>query len=257
MREKKDLLPAQRQNLIKDFLIETGFVSITDLGIHFNVSEMTIRRDLDELERQGLIQRTYGGAGPTEPAFYEMSFKAKYFQHAEEKQRIGIAAAGLIREGQTILLDSGTTTDLIIKNLENIHVTVITNALNIVSEAMKYPEMEVMVAGGMLRKGLNYMMGPQTNDFMKTIRADVFFLAVEGVDTRAGFTVPDLYNADNKRAMIKASQRVVVVTDHSKLGRISTCSIIPLNQANLLITGKEADQGIVEELCEHIEVMIV
>lgn len=257
MKEKKDLLPAQRHNLIKNFLIETGFVSIAHLGLQFNVSEMTIRRDLDELERQGLIQRTYGGAMPNEPAFYEMSFKAKYFQNAEEKQRIGIAAAGLIQEGQTILIDSGTTTDLIIRNLENNHITVITNALNIVSEAMKHPEIEVMVAGGMLRKGLNYMIGPQTNDFMKTIRADMVFLGVEGVDVRAGFTVPDLINADNKRAMIKASQSVVVVTDHSKLGRISSSSIIPLNQANLLITGKEADQKIVQELCKHIEVMVV
>jgi DeoR family transcriptional regulator, fructose operon transcriptional repressor len=255
--EKKDLLPAQRQNLIKDFLIETGFVSIADLGTRFAVSEMTIRRDLDELERQGLIQRTYGGALPSEPAFYEMSFQAKYFQHAEEKMRIGKAAAGLVREGQTILLDSGTTTEHILKNLPEMRVTVITNALNIASQAMKHPDMEVMVAGGVLRKGLNYMVGPQTNDFLKTIRADVVFLAVEGVDLRAGFTVPDPYNADNKRAMLQASQRVVVVTDHSKLGRVSTSSIIPLDQANLLITGQEAEQGILEQLSEHIEVMAV
>ena len=254
---KKDLLPAQRQSLIKDFLVKTGFVSIADLGAEFGVSEMTIRRDLDELQNQGLIQRTYGGAVSTEPTFFEMSFQAKCSQCEEEKKRIGIAAANLIDDGQTILLDSGTTTDQITKNIKDKHVTIISNALNIISEAMKSPNVEVMVAGGMLRKGLNYTMGPQTSDFMKTIRADVVFLAVEGVDERAGFTVPDLFNADNKRAMIEAAQKVIVVTDHSKLGRVSTSSIIKLNQAHLIITGKEADRNIISQLEKHIEVMLV
>jgi DeoR family transcriptional regulator, fructose operon transcriptional repressor len=254
---KKDLLPAQRQNLIKDFLVKTGFVSIADLGAEFGVSEMTIRRDLDELQNQGLIQRTYGGAVSTEPTFFEMSFQAKCSQCEEEKKRIGAAAAELIVSGQTILLDSGTTTDQIIKNVKDKHITIISNALNIISEAMKNPNTEVMVAGGMLRKGLNYTMGPQTSDFMKTIRADIVFLAVEGVDERAGFTVPDLFNADNKRAMTEAAQKVIVVTDHSKLGRVSTSSIIKLNQAHLLITGKEADENIISQLRKHIEVILV
>lgn len=256
-RSRIELLPVQRQNKIKDFLVETGFVSIAALGENFGVSEMTIRRDLDELERQGLIQRTYGGAISSEPAFFEMSFQAKASQNEAEKQRIGVAAASLIQDGQTLLLDSGTTTNQIIKNIKGKHLTVITNALNIVSDIMKDPDIEVMLAGGMLRKGLNYTMGPQTSDFMKTIRADIFFLAVEGVDPTVGFTVPDLYNAANKRAMAEASKKVIVVTDHIKLGRVSASSIITLDQAHLLITGKEADKSIVAELRSHIEVMLV
>jgi DeoR/GlpR family transcriptional regulator of sugar metabolism len=256
-KNKKELLPAQRQNRIKNFLVETGFVSIAELGKEFDVSEMTIRRDLDELERQGLIQRTYGGAVSTEPAFFEMSFQAKASQCEEQKRRIGMAAASLVKAGQTIIIDSGTTTDQIIRHIKDTQITVITNALNIVSEAMKNPDIEVMLAGGQLRKGLNYTLGPQTSDFIRTIRADIFFLAVEGADVRGGFTVPDLYNADNKRTMVNAAQRVIVVADHSKLGRVSTNSIIPLDQASLLITDTEADPGIVEELCEHIEVMLV
>ncbi|MDY6873998.1 MAG: DeoR/GlpR family DNA-binding transcription regulator [Chloroflexota bacterium] len=254
---KKDLLPIQRQNLIKDFLVETGFVSIADLSEEFSVSEMTIRRDLDELESQGFIQRTYGGAVSSEPTFFEMSFQAKSPQYGEEKRRIGRAAAEIIKSEDTIILDSGTTTDQIIRNLKTLPTAIISNALNVVSEAMKYPEIEVFVAGGMLRSGLNYTIGPQTSAFMETVRADILFLAVEGVDTRAGFTVPDLYNADNKRAMARAAQKVIAVTDHSKLGRVSTSSIFALEQADLLITGKEASDECVAELREHIDVLLV
>lgn len=256
-RPRNELLPAQRQRMIKDYLVEAGFVSITSLGRQFNVSEMTIRRDLEALERQGLIQRTYGGARPTEPTFFEMSFQAKASQHEEEKRRIGLAASAMIQEGQTILLDSGTTTDQIMRGIQDTRITVISNALNVILEAVKHPRVEVMVAGGMLRKGLNYTTGPQTSDFMKTIRADILFMGVEGVDVRAGFTVPDLLNADNKRAMANAAQRVIVVADHSKLGRISTSSIFPLNGASLLITGQEADPEMIEQLRRQIEVQLV
>jgi DeoR/GlpR family transcriptional regulator of sugar metabolism len=175
----------------------------------------------------------------------------------DEKQRIGAAAAALIQAGQTILLDSGTTVDAVIKNVREARVTVVTNALNIASEALKHPEMDVLIAGGMVRKGLNYMVGPQTNQFLQTIRADILFLAVEGVDLRAGFTVPDVYNADNKRGMVASAQKVVVLADHSKLGRVSTCSIIPLHQAHLLITGSEANATLIAELRRYIEVLQV
>jgi DeoR family transcriptional regulator, fructose operon transcriptional repressor len=254
---RKELLPVQRQSMIKDFLVEKGFVSIAVLGQQFNVSEMTIRRDLDELESQGLIQRTYGGAVSTEPTFFEMSFQAKASQYAEEKSRIGKTAADLVQAGQTIILDSGSTTDQIAKNLKNMRLTVITNALNIVSELNKYTDIEVMVTGGMLRKGMLCLAGPHATDFMKTVRADILFLGVEGVDMRAGFTVPDIYTADNKRSMAKAASKVYVVADHSKLRRVSTSSIISFDQANLLITGKEADEKTIAELRKHLEVMLV
>jgi len=255
--QRKELLPIQRQGLIKDFLVEKGFVSIAELGLRFAVSEMTIRRDLDELEGQGLIQRTYGGAVSSEPVFFEMSFQAKATQWAGEKFRIGQAAAGMIQEGQTVILDSGTTTDQVARNLKNMRLTVITSAMNVVSELNKHSKIEVLVAGGLLRKGLLYLSGPQTSDFMRTIRADVVYLAVEGVDMRAGLTVPDMYNADNKRSMVQAAQRVVVLADHSKLGRISTSSIIPIEQASLLITGQEADEKLVADLRKFIEVRLV
>lgn len=257
MKEKKDLLPVQRQSLIKDFLVETGFVSIAGLSERFQVSEMTVRRDLEELERQGFIQRAYGGAVPTEPAFFEMSFQAKVTQYAAEKHRIGAAAAGLIQTGQTVLIDSGTTTDAILRHVKDTRITIITNALNIAAEAARRPQMDVMIAGGILRKGLNYLEGPQTSAFMNTIRADLLFMAVDGVNCRAGFTVPDLYNAENKRAMAAAAQKVIVVADHSKLGRVSTSSIMPLEQAGLLITGAEAADEIIADLREQIEVLVV
>ncbi len=250
-------LPAQRQKLIKNYLVEHGFASVEELGKQFKVSEMTIRRDLDELQRQGLLQRTYGGAMDSDVAFFEMSVTAKEDTFAREKARIGIAAAAMINDGDTVMLDSGTTTMQIACALRNKRLTVVTNALNIATELAKYPDIDILVAGGLLRKGPLNTVGPQTDHFIQELRVDKAFLGVEGVDLDYGISVPDPINVQNKQAMIKISNQSIVVTDHSKLGRSTTSSIASLEQIDLIITGKEADPELVKLLQTKVDLKLV
>jgi DeoR family transcriptional regulator, fructose operon transcriptional repressor len=251
------MLQAQRQSGILDYLTSEGFASVAELGQHFQVSEMTIRRDLAELEQRGLLQRKYGGAVAGEAVFFEMAFQAKNALFIAEKQRIGLAAASLVKPGQTVLLDSGSTTGQVAACLRDMHLTVVTTGLNIASDLLAADGIELHLAGGMLRKATLSLVGPQTDDFLKTIRADWLFLGVDGVDVFSGFTVPDIINARTKRAMVAAARKTVVVTDHSKLGRNTTSHIVPLEGASLLITGHEADPELVQTLRQHVEMMLV
>ncbi len=251
------MLPIQRQKKIKDYLVKNGFASVDELGKVFNVSGMTIRRDLDELQRQGLIQRPYGGAMDTERAFFEMSFRAKAGQFAEEKERIGKACADLVQNGDTVFIDSGTTTYQVARFIKDKIITVVTNSLNIALELATSPTVDIQVTGGILRKGSLNVYGPQTEIFLNQIRANKVFIGVEGVDLDSGITVPDPINAQNKQSIIKISKLTYVVADHSKLGRNTASHIAPLEAVDLIISGKEADPEILKQLSKKVNVKLV
>jgi DeoR/GlpR family transcriptional regulator of sugar metabolism len=250
------MILAERQNAIVNLLAERGFASVAELCQMFSVSEMTVRRDLSELEKQGLLQRTHGGATVAESAFFQISFKAKLTQFVAEKERIGKAAAEMVRDGDVVILDSGSTTTQVARHLKDKRITVVTNALNIASELLDCPQIEIHVAGGLLKKLPVNLVGPQTAAFFKEVRADKLFLGVEGVDVNGGLTVPDVIEAPAKRAMISCAGQTIVVADHSKLGRNTLSTIVPLAEADFLITGKEATAETVEQLREHIKVIM-
>jgi DeoR/GlpR family transcriptional regulator of sugar metabolism len=250
------VMHAKRRKVIINFLAEHGFVSVAELCQLISVSEMTIRRDLADMEKQGLVQRTRGGATITESAFFQISFKAKLTQFVEEKGRIGQAAAAMVRDGDVVILDSGSTTLQVAKHLKDKRITVVTNALSIASELLDCPQIEIHVAGGLLKKLPVNLIGPQTTNFFRKVRADKLFLGVEGVDVNGGLTVPDVLEAPVKQAMIGSAKQIIVVADHSKLGRNNLSTILPLAKADFLITGREAAAETVERLGEHIKVIV-
>ena len=247
----------KRHNAMIEFLYKHGFADVMRLSKEFSVSEMTIRRDLAELEEQGLIKRTYGGAKPNETRLHELSLKVKINQFVEEKKRIGQAAAELISNEDTIILDTGSTTFQILPHLVDKHITVITNGLTIAVELGNYPQIKTFVAGGMLRPGPLSVVGPQTETFLLGLSVDKLFMGVDGIDIEAGFTVPDLFDAHTKKAMIRCAQQVIVVADHTKLGNRAFAPIAALDQANLLITDSDAPDEVISQLREHIEVLVV
>ncbi len=251
------MLPAGRRKAILEVLAKKGFVTVAELGQMFSVSEMTVRRDLAALKEEGLLQRTYGGAVGTDLAFFEVSLNAKMGQFTEQKRRIGRAAAEMVRDGDILLLDSGSTTFEVAKHLKDRRVTVVTNALNIASELSDCRQIELLVVGGLFRWGAMSLVGPQAESFLREVRVDKLFLGVEGVDVHGGLTVPDTIEAHTKRAMIRSAKQTIVVADHSKLGRNTLTTIAPLSEASVLITGEEADPEIVERLSRHIDVLTV
>lgn len=251
------ITPNERQSAILLYLTEKGFAAVAELAQEFHVSEMTIRRDLAELEGQRALQRTYGGATVYDPAFFEVSLQTKTTQFVEEKRRIGKAAADLVKDGDIIILDAGSTTMLVAKFLKTKRLTVITNALNIAADLSDCSNIQLYIAGGHLRQGVLAIVGPETSSFFENIRADKVFLGVEGVDIKGGVMVPELNEAHTKRAMAKSAKEVIVVADHSKIGRSTLSTIVPLSKVTMLITGHEADGDVLEELRAHVTIMAV
>ncbi len=247
----------ERQSAIIEYLTDKGFASVATLAQEFRVSEMTIRRDLTELEMQRVLQRTYGGATVYDPAFFEVSLQTKTTQFVEEKRRIGKAAADLVEDGDIVILDAGSTTMLVAKYLKTKRITVITNALNIAADLSDCPNIELYIVGGHLRQGVLAIVGPETSAFFENIRADKLFLGVDGVDITGGVMVPELNEAHTKRAMTKSAKEIIVVADHSKIGRSTLCTIIPLSKVTTLITGREADSSLLDEMRAHVPIMSV
>jgi DeoR family transcriptional regulator, fructose operon transcriptional repressor len=251
------LPPSERQSAILEYLTEKGFAAVAALAQEFHVSEMTIRRDLAELEGQRALQRTYGGATVYDPAFFEVSLQAKTTQFVEEKRRIGKAAAELVHDGDIIILDAGSTTMLVAKFLKTKRITVITNALNIAADLSDCSNIQLYIAGGQLRQGVLAIVGPDASSFFENIRADKLFLGADGVDIRGGVMVPELNEAHTKRAMANSAKEIIVVADHSKIGRSTLSTIVPLSKISRLITGQEAEGHLLEELRAHVTITAV
>jgi DeoR family fructose operon transcriptional repressor len=247
----------ERQSAILQYLTEKGFAAVAALAQEFRVSEMTIRRDLAELESQRALQRTYGGATVYDPAFFEVSLQAKTTQFVEEKRRIGKAAAELVCDGDIVILDAGSTTMLVAKFLKSKRITVITNALNIAADLSDCPNIQLYIAGGQLRQGVLAIVGPETTAFFQHIRADKLFIGVEGIDIKGGLMVPELNEAHTKRAMANSAKEIIVVADHSKIGRSTLGTIVPLSKVTTLITGREAESALLDELKAHVAVTTV
>ncbi len=214
-----------------------GRVLVEDLSQTLGISRITIRKDLDYLQRRGLLQRTHGGALlPQSRTLFDPSLKEKERQHSQEKQRISAAALDLIQEGQCVLLDSGTTTTAIAKGLKKFsQLTVITNAVNIAAE-LGGTDFEVILTGGLLRKNSFSLVGPLAEDVLHEMHADILFLGVDGFHVEAGLTTPNLMESRVNRAMVKAATLVVAVCDSTKFNRKSLSKIVDVNAIHHVIT---------------------
>jgi len=222
-----------------EMLHREGRVLVASLARHFRTSQITIRKDLEVLDNQGLIQRTHGGALPLQSgALLDPTLREKEKQHQEEKIRIAMAAAKMVEEGQSVLLDSGTTTTAIARALKDIKkLVVITNAINIAAEVAG-TNIEVILTGGMLRKNSFSLVGPVAEQGLRQLSADILFLGVDGFDTQLGLFTPNLFEAQVNRVMVEISRKTVAVCDSSKFGRRSLCNIMPATAVDHVITDK-------------------
>jgi len=212
---------------------------------------VTIRKDLEDLHSEGLIQRSHGGALPVRAgALLDPSLREKEKLHRKEKQRIGEAAAALVNEGECVILDSGTTTTAVARALRNRgRLTVITNAVNIAAE-LAGTSIEVILTGGILRENSFSLVGPLAEETLGRLSADIFFLAVDGFDVHYGPTTPNLLEAKVNREMIKISRRTVCVCDSSKFGRRSLSQITALSSIHEVITDNKIPKADLNELTE-------
>ena len=253
------MLNEERRRAILDVVNHDGRVLVKDLAQRFGTSQVTIRKDLEVLHGQGAIYRTHGGALPVRTgALLDPSLREKEKQHRKEKQRIGSAAAQLVKEGQSVLLDSGTTTTMIARELRGFrNLTVITNAVNIAAD-LAGTAVQVILTGGILRENSFSLVGPLAEDSLRKLNADILFLGVDGFDLQSGLTTPNLLEARVNRVMVEIARKTVVVCDSSKFGRRSLSSIAPTSAVHQTITDNRISKAELRALEEAgIEVTLV
>ena len=251
MNKDENLLKVERLNRIRKFVDQNGVVTVSELSKHFDVSEATIRRDLEELNKRGWIRRTHGGALRVERATREPPILLRLSEQSEEKQRIGKAAAEMIQDNETIFLGSGTTVLEIAKNLpKNIHLTVITNSLPVVNQLSKQKNIELIVIGGMFRQSELSMVGHVAEKAILEFRADRVFLGIHAVSVRHGLTNDFMPETMTDRAILQIAPQIILVADHSKFGRVSSVLVGPVTEVDTIITDKETPQEIITEINE-------
>ena len=251
MTPKARLLTEQRRRSVLDLVDQEGQVTVADMTRQFSISTVTVRNDLDALASIGAVVRSHGGAVRRLEATQDYPLRTKESLHREEKIRIGKAAAELVQPGETIILDSGTTTAEVARHLKRLKIqsiTVITNALNIAVELADAPGISLIMIGGLLRPIAYSFVGPQAEAMMNEFHADRLFLAVDGFDLENGPSTPDLLEAQLNNVMMRSAKEVNVVTDFSKLGRRSVSKISPFDRIRRLITDNRATREFTEEL---------
>lgn len=228
-----------RRDKIVRLIIKSGKVRVNELSTLFDISQVTIRNDLKYLEDKGIVHKSYGGALVRNNVALDESIFEKKKLHAVEKDRIGRVAAKMILDGDSIILDSGTTTSAIVKYIKDRkELTVLTNAVNIASELAGVSDITVLLTGGKLRKKSFSLVGPQSEIMLRSHYFDKLFLGVDGFDLSFGLTTPNYLEAQLNKMMVEVSEQVIAVTDSSKFNRKSLCLITGLESIDKVITDK-------------------
>ena len=213
---------------------------MSKLASGFDVSEMTVRRDIEILELQGEVIRTHGGAALARRLTVEFTFKANQQKNLEQKRAIAAKAVKHISDGQVVLLDTGTTTLEIARAMaSNRKVTVITTSLAIVSELQFVDDIETILLGGFLRKGSPDIHGPLTEQNLAQFSCDIAFVGADAFDETATTYTDDLRVLNLDRQMAKIAKQVVVVADSSKFGKKGMCKVFTPKEYQLLITDSQ------------------
>jgi DeoR family transcriptional regulator of aga operon len=226
-----------RRDEIVNLITQSRKVRVDELSELFKVSNVTIRNDLSYLEEKGILHKSYGGALIRDNVALDDSIINKKKFHSEEKDRIGQAAAKMIFDGDSIILDSGTTTSAIVKYIKNRkNLTVLTNAINIASELAGISDITVLLTGGKLRKKSFSLVGPQSELMLQSYYFDKVFLGVDGFDLSFGLTTPNYLEAQLNKLMVQVSKQVIAVADSSKFNRKSLCLITKPDSIDIVIT---------------------
>jgi DeoR/GlpR family transcriptional regulator of sugar metabolism len=251
------MLARQRQELILDAVRTTGGARVSELVERLGVSDMTVRRDIEVLATHGLVTRVHGGATAAGSSVHEPGFAAKAGLHTAAKQAIAAAAASLIEPGASVALSAGTTTHAVASVLLDIpRLTVVTNSLRVAEVLHESPraDLTVVLTGGE-RTPSDALVGPVAVAALRRLHVDWLLMGVHGMDAEAGFTTPNLVEAETNRALVASARRVAVVADNSKWGVVGLSTIATLDEVDVVVTddGLEEDaRKILESSCARL-----
>jgi DeoR/GlpR family transcriptional regulator of sugar metabolism len=240
---------------MRQALASDNEVFVSRLARQLSVSEMTIRRDIRVLESKGEVIRTHGGAALAKRLTFEFTFRNQQNNNQANKTAIGARAVKEVKDGDIIMLDTGTTTLEIARQLKTKkNITIITTSLAIVSELQFSPDIKVVLLGGYLRSGSPDMCGPLTEDNIKRFRADIAFVGADGVDAGGNTFTNSIEVANLSREMAKNSSKVIVVSDSSKVGKSSLVKMMSPGDYDLMITDKHIQSKLLRKLKKKVNV---
>lgn len=234
-----------RRNRIEQRVLAQREIGYADLAAEFDVSEMTIRRDVEALEMVGVVRRVVGGAIALKGKDSEPSFETRVADAAEEKHHIAVAVAELIGPNETLIIDSGSTALAVAKALKgrDLGLTVVTPSLLVALELVDEPGTSVVLTGGQLRPGELSTIGPATENTLQGYNCDTFVMGVAGVDAERGISDYHQGESQVKRFASQRADRVIVAADQSKLGRVTFVSIAPLSEIDIIVTDGAPDHS--------------
>lgn len=250
----------KRHQIILEKLSKDKYLEVSELCELLNVSAVTIRKDLRFLENKGLLFRTHGGASLENPYINEMAVVEKEKISVEEKNGIAQKAVESILENDSILIASGTTVQAFAKYIRPIHkLRVITPSVHVVLQLIPHDSIEILQLGGYIRHSSASVIGSYAAHVLGSVSCSKLFLGVDGIDAEYGISTSSLEEAELNREMIKATQKVIVLSDSSKFGKKSFAKICPLDQVDEIITDKGINQSTkdrLEELGVKVTVVI-
>ena len=246
---KNKLTQMQRMQAIRKALLRGEEVAVDVLARQLKVSSMTIRRDLEQLESQGDIIRTYGGAALTQRLTFEFSFRDQQNNNYAQKQAIAQQAVAMVQDGRVVMLDTGTTTLQIAQALVGKQdVTLITTSLAIVSKVQFAPGIKVVLLGGFLRRGSPDIHGPLAEQNIEQFKTDIAFMGADAIDDQGTTYSSDLQVVNLDRKMAANAARVIVVADSSKFGKSDMCKILGPKEYDLILTDGRINKTLLKQL---------
>ena len=245
-----DFIPTpERQKQILSLLARQGRLSVAEIVEQFSISEATARRDMESLASRGKAQRVHGGVIAVENAPPELPILEREREQTDEKTRIGRAAASLITDKETVFLGSGTTVLEVARNLRNHrNLTVITNSLPVLNLLSGLKEITVISLGGMLRESELSFIGHITEQALTEVRADKVIIGTRGLSLEHGLTNDYLQETLTDRAIMKIGSEVIIVADHTKVNRVATALLAPLDCMQVFVTDSKVDQKFIQAL---------
>lgn len=247
---------SERHNKIVEIVLETGRINIPDICRVFGVSDMTARRDLNELDRMGLLRRVHGGAIASLGRSYEPSFKTRATKNQSAKTSIGYKAAELIYDGDSIALDVGTTTLEIVPGLRGKrNLTIITSCLQIAAKVVDQVSLEIdtrlILTGGIVRSRELSMIGSIPEQVYKDFHVDKAFIGIGGISLEDGLTEYNIEDTQIKRMLIRSAREKIVVADGTKFGVTTFASVAPLTAVDKIVTDRSAPPDMIEQISKQ------
>jgi len=236
------MLAIERRNAILEKLQEEKKVIVSELSRQFTVSEETIRRDLEKFEQEGIVIKSYGGAVLSESTNIDLPFNIRKNRNVGGKQKIAALIAGMIKDGDHIMLDASSTAVFVAKAIkEKKNITLITNSIEIIIELFDVPEWKVLSTGGTAKEGSFALVGPQTDRMLKLYHVDKSIVSCKGIDPQMGVTDSDEQHAGNKYTMLQSGSRKMLAADSTKFGEVAFTKVGDLKDFDMIITDEKPD----------------